>query len=137
MDKILNFFPFLYDERKEKLVLSIQEIKEVKNFPNNDLLKKLEFELENIIFEIFGLKNNIFLDYALNIQIPLVTGNNKERVASKEDLIEYSKPFVDYFENIYKCIKVNIYPNIKKKFSIFELIISDESLEKKIQFKTL
>ncbi len=89
-----------------------------------------------MILDKFGLKEDPFIDYAINVQIPLL--NSKKltfREVTAEELKDYSKVFVDYWKKLMaeqnKFIKISLYPKVVGKFAIFELQICDQE-EKEI-----
>jgi hypothetical protein len=79
------------------------------------------------------LSDNEFIDYALRIQIPQLTGkndSNAKRTATIQDFEVYGKSFYDYLSEIFagagKYIQINVYPIIVKHYSAVEVIILDE-----------
>lgn len=135
----INEFPYIYDEQITERVNEIQREKQKDTLTNVTNEEKMIRELDNTILEKFGLKENEFIDYALNIQIPLV--NSKRNVAIRTVKIDemkcYASYFEQYFKNIFnksgKYIKIVLYPNVKRMYSIFELIISDKKSDEVIE----
>ena len=92
-------------------------------------------------FRNIPFKDNSFIDYILNVQIPII--KNKKDIILKEvkinDLKKYSQVFIKYFSQIFnkenKFIKVIIYPKIVNRFSIFELVICDKKPNIDIEIK--
>lgn len=130
-EEILHF-PYLYSDKIREKVALIQDLRMSYEIDDIEKYEKEVYALDNLILKLFDLKNNPFIDYALNVQIPLVANANKKLYytpVNKDNLIKYSEVFIQYFERIYltanKYIKVNIYPEVMKKFSVFELIICD------------
>lgn len=135
----INEFPYIYDELIVKNVNEIQKEKQkdtLTNVTNEDEMIK---ELDNTIIEKFGLKGNEFIDYALNIQIPLV--NSKKNIVIRTVKVDemrcYARYFEQYFKNIFnksgKYVKIVLYPNVKGIYSIFELIISDQKADEIVE----
>ena len=140
--KEIKTFPYVYSEEIKKKVKEIQKEKQLKwNFKRASNEKQLIKELDDIILEKFNLEDNNFIDYILNVQIPII--KNKKDIILKEvkinDLKKYSQVFIKYFSQIFnkenKFIKVIIYPKIVNRFSIFELVICDKKPNIDIEIK--
>jgi type I restriction-modification system DNA methylase subunit len=89
-------------------------------------------EVNQKIFEAFHLSNNDFVDYAIQVQIPLLTGRNSEKAyqpVTANDFLVYSRCFYEYFSHIFsdKHITVTVYPEAAKHYSAFELTIQDNA----------
>lgn len=132
-------YPYLDSELISRKVLEIQA-NEFKTIP--ECQRKLIKELDEIILELFNLKENKFIDYTLNIQIPELTNRDKKNVFRKvneEDLITYSECFKSQFATIYnkigKGISISLYPKVLNRFAIFELEIIDDNQNKEITIK--
>ncbi len=128
MSEVLSF-PYVFSQGIVDKVKSIQaDKKQLFNVEDNS---KVEY-LDKIILSSFGLEYNKFIDYAINISIPELTGTNKDRVYRKvsiDDLKEYSKCFVKQFSLIYnpssKYVFVTLYPSIGNHYTVFELHIKN------------
>lgn len=87
-------------------------------------------ELDRIILKKFGLSDDVFVDYALKVQIPLLSNrqNAWEKITSK-DLHIYSKVFTNYFSTITghtkKHIAVKLYENIINHYCAVQLEFQD------------
>lgn len=132
IEEIFNF-PYIYSDEIQKKVTLIQALKNSNELGAFDEAENQINNLDNLILELFGLIDDPFVDYALNVQTPLITNSNKlisYRAVQNDDLIKYSELFKNYFSKIYnkanKFIKVILYPKVKGKFSIFELVICDD-----------
>lgn len=128
--------PYIYSEELVKLVKKIICLKNqrINNYKVEEYIEKLD---EQVLME-FGLKDNEAIDYALNVELPIITNNLSviEKKADNADMKKYSKYFSDYFERIFKndkYIKINLYINIKGLLNIFELIIVDEKPDKNME----
>ncbi|MDS1006384.1 Eco57I restriction-modification methylase domain-containing protein [Clostridium sporogenes] len=129
-------YPFAYDEEISSKVEIIQKKNSnLKNGFYQDISQDIS-ELDQVILDKFGLKEDPFIDYAINVQIPLL--NSKKltfREVTAEELKDYSKVFVDYWKKLMaeqnKFIKISLYPKVVGKFAIFELEICDQE-EKEI-----
>jgi hypothetical protein len=89
-------------------------------------------KLNEMILEAFNLADNAFVDYALNVQIPLLAGAKDckvFRVVNSQDLSNYTRPFVEALSAIFgvsgKFISVNIYPAVSKYYSAIEVVVHD------------
>lgn len=129
-------YPFAYDEGISSKVEAIQKKNSnLKNGFYQDISQDIS-QLDQMILDKFGLKEDPFIDYAINVQIPLL--NSKKltfREVTAEELKDYSKVFVDYWKKLMaeqnKFIKISLYPKVVGKFAIFELQICDQE-EKEI-----
>lgn len=97
-------------------------------------------ELNSMIIDAFQLSNNVFIDYALRIQIPLLAEpENCEayRSVGAEDLESYAKPFYEYLSAVFKTsgihVAVNIYPKVAKHYSAMEVVLNKEQPQEWIQ----
>ena len=75
----------------------------------------------------------MFIDYALRIQIPQLTGKNDSdarRKATAHDYEIYGEYFhkclSEIFAGVEKYIQINMYPSIAKHYSAIEVIVIDE-----------
>jgi len=127
-------FPFVFREDIATLVESIQESKKQESefAVEVDVSDEIE-NLNKTILDAFGLRVNEFVDYALRIQIPQITGENDvdaKRKATPRDYEAYGRSFYDYLSGILasarKYIKINAYPAVGKHYSIVEVIVIDE-----------
>lgn len=98
-------------------------------------------ELDNLVLQEFGLKNNKLIDYAINIQIPELTNTDFGsiyRKVSAEELIEYSECFEKQFTAVYrgvgKHIGIKFYQNVLNKFVVFELSVLDGTSDNTMDF---
>jgi hypothetical protein len=85
-----------------------------------------------MILEAFNLADNAFVDYALNVQIPLLAGAKDckaFRVADNQDLRNYANTFIEALSAVFgvsgKFVSVNIYPAVSKYYSAIEVVIHD------------
>ncbi|MBR8822434.1 hypothetical protein IX293_000690 [Fusobacterium necrophorum] len=132
MGEILEF-PYIFSEDIANKTEHIQSEKKKNDFLR---LSDLDFEIENLdnlVLQEFGLKNNKFIDYAIKIQIPELTNTDIENIYRKisaEELVDYSECFKKQFAAIYKRvekhIEIKLYHNVLNRFSIFELVVLDE-----------
>lgn len=135
----INEFPYIYDKKIIEEVNEIQDEKQKDTLTNVTNEEGMIKELDNTILEKFRLKENEFIDYALNIQIPLV--NSKKNIAIRnvkvDEMKQYASYFEQYFKNVFnkseKYIKIVLYPNVKGGYSIFELIVSDQKTDEVIE----
>lgn len=128
MSEVLSF-PYVFSQSIVETVKSVQADK-AQLFRVDDN-SKIE-GLDKIILSSFGLEYNKFIDYAMNVSIPELTGINIENVYRKvsvDDLKEYSKCFMKQFSLVYnpsnKYVFVKLYPSIGTHYTVFELHIND------------
>ncbi len=111
---------YIHNEKKKDKILRLSELdSEIEN-------------LDNLVLQEFGLKDNKFIDYAIKIQIPELTNRDIESIYRKvtaEELVEYSecfkKQFTDIYKRVGKHIEIKLYHNVLNRFSIFELAVLD------------
>lgn len=131
MGEVLEF-PYVFSETIANKTEYIHSVKMKDDFLClSDLDSEIE-NLDNLVLQAFGLKDNKFIDYAIKIQIPKLTNTNLEsiyRKISAEELIAYSECFKKQFTAIYqrveKHIAIKLYHNVLNRFSIFELSVLD------------
>lgn len=129
-------YPFAYDEGISSKVEAIQKKNSnLKNGFYQDISQDIS-QLDQMILDKFGLKEDPFIDYAINVQIPLLNSKKMTfREVTAEELKDYSKVFMDYWKKLMaeqnKFIKISLYPKVVGKFAIFELEICDQK-EKEI-----
>ena len=135
MEEVLSF-PFFLDDNIAKQVETIQ------GYASKDCDFTVPLDstpyinaLNQAIMDAFGLSNNVFFDYALRIQIPLLTGEydkDATRKMTSEDFKIYGQYFYDYLSPIFSSsenyIQVRVYPNVTKNFSAVEVIVVDEEV---------
>jgi methylase of polypeptide subunit release factors len=129
MTEIFNF-PYLYNDNISTQVENIQKLGTEFTLDIQSQTKQEYDKLNKLILEKFNLKNNNFVDYALRIQIPQLTGyadEDSRRDVNKNDMLKYSKYFDDYFSSIYeksrKYVALTFYLAVANRFTIFELKI--------------
>jgi len=125
-------YPAVVDVDIAKLTETIHDAVYTDNmyFNNSNESEELIQKLDSLIMEKFGLTDDVFVDYALKIQIPLVAENkiSWEKVTRKE-LNDYIKVFTDYFLGIWsgdkKYISSHIYKNIAGHYCAVEFVFQD------------
>ena len=131
-------FPFVFNEDIARQVEHIQAImkQDADSVFSADASDEID-ALNRIILEAFGLSNNEFIDYALRIQIPQLTGKNDsdtKRKATKQDYEIYGKSFYDFLSEVFagvgKHIQINVYLTVTKHYSAIEVVILDEKPDK-------
>jgi HK97 family phage major capsid protein len=110
-NEILDF-PYTYSDNIANQAALLQELSQQGSTTAMEAKR-----LNMMIFKEFGLSDNKFVDYALNIQIPQLTesyASEAYRSVKDEDLKIYSELFYTYLSNIFepsqKYISVTIYP---------------------------
>src|SRR5699024_5145440 len=90
----------------------------------NDL-EVLINELDQYILSIFDLQDDPYIDYALNVQIPLLTGDPQvHRQVTVSELDKYIEPFLTYWDDVLKkdlFTQFIIYPDILNRFTAIEV----------------
>lgn len=119
----LERFPYAYSENLVELVkkmhLAIQN-----NSPTEEIKKKID----NCVFEMYGVQNNYFINYALKVQIPMLCGNYTESKCNSAMLIQYAEVFSNVWDKRLErsniSYSINLYPNIKGRFAAFYMCLS-------------
>jgi len=125
-------FPFIYSDKIVKQVETIHEMAKYEDFTSSqDPSGEIE-KLNQMILDAFGLADNPFIDYALNIQIPQLTNANNSKAfqsVNAEQLKIYTSLFLDAFSEIFSMsgrhVTANIYPDIAKHYSAVEIVLHD------------
>lgn len=140
MGEVLEY-PYVFSE---EIVNKTEYIHKEKEKDDSIWVTDLGLEitnLDNLVLQEFGLKNNKFVDYAINIQIPELTNTNLENIYRKvsiKELVAYSEYFTKQFTAIYqrvgKHIGIKFYQNVLNKFVIFELSILDGTSDNTMDF---
>jgi len=132
-------FPAIVDHEIARLSNSIVDLLQndsIMQFNIEEELKEKIELLDDYILKCFDLKSNSSIDYALNIQIPVLTGNSVYKEVSEEQLMQYSKLIIDYFDEVLitngQFIKAKIYKNVMSHYSAIEFIIVDVVPDEKI-----
>lgn len=140
MEEIL-LYPYLFSKNIVDQVKHIQNVfndqkqKILSGYGENEIVN----QLDDLILKEFGLENNNFIDYAVNIQIPELTHSNLSKAYKQvtvDDLKKYSECFVDHFSLLYNpsnmYVSVNLYPSIGNYHAAFELNINENKPESKL-----
>ncbi len=131
--KELEMFPYAYSNELVQLVDETQK----KATSGDDITENIK-QINQCVLRMFNVEDNYFIDYALKIQIPLLSGNYESTVCSEDTLRMYAKVFClnwrDRLERNGIFMSINIYPCIHDKFAAFEVTISDNNEKSSIQF---
>lgn len=125
-------YPALVDDEIARLVESIQtqKSKEKDMFSSSRESQRLIADLDLLILKKFGLEDNLFVDYVLNIQIPMIANNQLtwDKVSSQQ-LKSYANIIIEYFNKIFaageKYIVSTIYNNVMGHYSAIEFAFQD------------
>lgn len=101
-------------------------------------------ELDECIMEAFHLKDNVYIQYANDIMIPMITEKSKklytERITA-EGLKAYARVFYRYFADVYepeeKYVKIVIDPNVGEGFAAMLLSLEENSGGKGIMAESI
>ena len=136
-------FPYVYNDEIANQVEVVQQKKSANTemFSIQEDVSNEVTRLNQAILAAFNLSDDEFVDYALRIQIPQLTGENDNHVyrkSEKEDFEAYGKYFYDYLSAIFsksnKYVKINVYPQAAKHYSVFEVVVQDEPAKDWLQF---
>lgn len=125
-------YPAIIDNQISELVEQIQNIISYgrTSFGNSIESENLTQKLDQLILDKVGLSSDVFIDYALNVQIPMVANNQTcwEKVTN-EQLRNYAQVFTDYFSGLFSqnetYISANLYKNITSHYCALELVFQD------------
>jgi hypothetical protein len=99
-------------------------------------------KLNMMILKAFGLENNIFVDYALQIQIPQLTRHNDKfatHIVNVSELSFYADMFVESLSEILaysgKYVFANVFPAVTKYYSAVEIVLTDKKPEHDVYVK--
>jgi len=126
--------PVIIDEQIARLVERIQKeliLEREKLFNNSSESESIIRELDLLVLDKFGLSKDLFVDYALNVQIPLIACNKLTwEKATSQQLREYANIFVNYFstilENNGKYVFTKIYTNVAYHYCAVEFEFQNE-----------
>lgn len=98
-------------------------------------IRELTKELNECVLRMYGLEDNPFVDYALNVQIPLLCGTYKESKSTPAMMEQYAERFIDIWrsrlESSGLSYTIKLYPDIKGKFAAFYIQLSFDGKENK------
>lgn len=125
-------YPAIIDEEIAHLVETIQNAVKAENCMFNNVCESEQLidALDSLILEKFGLENDLFVDYAINVQIPLIANNQLtwDKV-SFQQLTSYATIFIDYFNKIFarneKYVLAKLYKDVMGHYSALELVFQD------------
>jgi hypothetical protein len=130
-DEILAFPLVLSDE----IAMQVELIQNLSKQEDFSIVRDASGEIKKLnrmIFEAFNLANNVFVNYALNVQIPQLTGTKHGeafRAVDNQDLSDYAKPFLEALSAVFgvsgKFVSANIYPTVAKHYSAVEVVVHD------------
>lgn len=130
-------YPVIIDEQIADLVVLIERAlkNERSAICSSSESKDLINKLDELILDKLDLANDTFVNYALDIQIPLVAKNKVYwEVVSSDQLYNYAKIFTEYFNTIFdrsdKYISANIFKGIAGHYCAVEFVFLDSTPEK-------
>ncbi|MGO2962566.1 MAG: N-6 DNA methylase [Carnobacterium maltaromaticum] len=139
-------FPFFNNEKIICDVADIVDEIQLLYKDNNSLFEdrkliELKKNLDKAVLEGFDLKDNSFVDYVINIQIPMIRKEKAQlgnRKVIESELLDYAKEFQNYFINSYSSygygIEISISTNLANQFVAFELNINESISKNSIEF---
>lgn len=125
---IENILQFPYPKKNiEAITRCSRELHQLKKqvmIAEGAIEEKLK-ELDECVLEAFGLKENVYVQYALDVTIPMVTQAERMDAPSKaftlDDYIPYANIVYRYFAEIYehegKYVQIEIYPEVYGDFA--------------------
>ena len=135
MGEVLGF-PYAFSQQISSMVEQIQSENDVLFTGNDD---EIINDIDELVLSNYGLSHNKFIDYAINITIPLLTNSDAPiayKKVSVDDLKNYSEIFLKHFNAVYNLsdqhVLIVLYPNVQNHYSIFELQIINEKPKNEI-----
>lgn len=134
--KEIETFPYVYSDELVKLVKKIQD------YSSKGLdIELFQPELNACVLKMYGLDNNYFVDYALNIQIPMLCGHYTDFRCGVEQLQKYAEVFISVWENRLErsgvFYSIDLYPDIKGRFAAFKMQLSFSGVASSIRVAEL
>lgn len=126
LDELADY-PYLYSDELVRLVERI--IHEDNKVERNQLKKRID----QCVLQMYGLNDNPFINYAINVQIPLLCGQYKDKKCDAKILKNYAHIFEEIWheqfgESGVNC-SFNLYPNIKDKYAAMQVQLSVDEID--------
>jgi hypothetical protein len=116
----LKKFPYVYSDELVSLVQEIQD--RTVEFEDTE---KLRNDLNTLVLKMYGLENNWFINYALQIQIPILCNKRRHSLLNAANMRLYAEIFYSTWSERLKRnglqADIRLYPCIKRRFSAFEM----------------
>ncbi|MDR0883383.1 MAG: N-6 DNA methylase [Oscillospiraceae bacterium] len=134
VEEVLSF-PYMFKSQIADRVEMIQKMLVPQKFvvaPDVDAEIK---KLNAMILSAFHLEDNLFVDYALRVQIPQLTHSDDFAIhaVTGQELAEYARLFVKELSAVLatagKFVVAHVYPALSKHYSAVEVILLDERPE--------
>jgi len=127
-------YPAIIDEQIAELVERIQEELKIERedfFSKSSKSESIMQELDLLILDKYGLSKDLFVDYALNVQIPLLACNKLTwKKTTSQQLRDYASIFANYFSTIFKNnekhVFIKIYTNVAYHYCAVEFEFQSE-----------
>lgn len=127
----LIHFPYAFSEKLVELVAQMHLRGQGKGGTDD-----IREDIEKCVFDMYGLRDNPFVDYAVNIQIPMLCGHYEEVECSPALMEQYAKKFIGIWrprlERSGLSYTIKLYPDIKGKFAAFYIQLSFEKKDNEI-----
>lgn len=130
----LEKYPYSYSQKLVEMVEKIQQTN------SEEAFNKIKLELDKYVIDMFGFQqeDKYFIDYATSIQIPLISGTYQEKKCDRKTLKDYINIFLNIWSRQFNgsgvYLAVNIYPNIKNKFTAIQIKFSFKIQDTLIKF---
>ena len=122
----LNDYPYVYSDQLAGIV---QE-----GIERNISLNELREQVDRCVLETYGVQNNPFVNFIINIRIPEICNRYQPRKCTNNDMFLYADAFQTvwnrHFSGSGVYCSTKIYPNIKGRFAAYFVTLSlDEESE--------
>lgn len=131
----LKKYPYAYSDSLRDVVRESTET----NMSQNDI-RILREKVNNCVLDMYGLKHNPFIDYALNVRIPEICKRYLAKKCSDADMRLYADTFQSIWDRHFEgsgvyCTTI-LYPSIKNQFSAYEINLSSNEELRGVQVMT-
>lgn len=127
----LIHFPYAFSEELVELVSQMHLAGQ-----ENGETDSIREEIEKCVLDMYGLRDNPFVDYAVNIQIPMLCGHYSEAECTPAMMEQYAEKFIGVWrprlERTGLSYTIKLYPDIKGKFAAFYMQLSFDKKENEI-----
>lgn len=141
---VKDILQFPYPKKNiEAIIRCSRELHQLKRqvFVTEDELDDKMKELDKNVLEAFDMKDNVYVQYALDVMIPMITAGSSFNTIcgsmNPEDYISYAEIFYGYFSEVFesegKFVQIEIYPDVEGSLTAFTLRLVREKPKQTIK----
>ena len=131
----LKKYPYVYSDQLVDIVRKTSEV----DLPYAEI-QMLREKVNNCVLDMYGLKDNPFIDFALDIRIPEICKKKKKKKCNDNDMRLYADTFQSvwnrHFDRSGVYCAISLYPSIKNQFSAYEVNLTPNKESIGIQIMT-